>query len=708
VIFRRAKRFRPFGAGARGTIAAIVATFALVSLISAGLSIWTTSHSRNRAAVVEMAARQRTLAERYVADLLLVQRGAQADPVHVGSLIQQSAHALLDGGTAPAVEGDDDETLLHREANPVVRAQLVEEERLAADLAASGRAYLEGQPLSSVKLTAGEHLADASPIQRIRILAALTSNVSLNAARTIAAQDDQNISNLIMLQVSLGAIGLACSLLLAWALIFATRRQSAHFRSLVMASTDLVLVLDGSGCRHASASVTTMLARPETELLGKRIFDHVHPDDRPLLELACQGGGARTFVFRLRNALGRWRHLEAHQTDLRTDKHIRGVVLNARDITDRVKLEHELTLQAQRDTFGSQLGEALEMADEENATFRVVERAMVEISAEAPMELLLADASRAHLERVAKSPTADAPGCPVESPFACVAVRRANPVVFESSEALNACPKLRDRPGGPCSAVCVPISFMGRSLGVLHATGPEKEPLVAERVSQLTTLATQAAARIGTVRAFEKTQLQAATDALTGLINRRTLEMHLRTMIRQGARFAVAIGDLDHFKQLNDKHGHEAGDRSLRVFAQLLQQSLRDADLVARWGGEEFVVVLPGLDREQAVTALQRFREELAGAHSGGNPPFTASFGVTDSAAGETIEELLGLADSGLYLAKRAGRDRIMLGEPSSDAARVQTPDTERPSPAAWRSRPALQQVAGEDDPQLGGLELRY
>ena len=179
--------------------------------------------------------------------------------------------------------------------------------------------------------------------------------------------------------------------------------------------------------------------------------------------------------------------------------------MNARDTTDRVRLERELTAQAQRDSFGSKLAEALEMADEVEDAYEVVERAMVETSEATPMELLLSDSSRTSLARVATSTTAGAPGCPVKSPFSCVAVRRGSAVVFESSEALNACPKLRDRPDGPCSAVCVPVSFMGRSLGVLHATGPNGKPLDGEAIAQLTTLAAQAGARIGTVRAFEKT-----------------------------------------------------------------------------------------------------------------------------------------------------------------------------------------------------------
>src|SRR5712692_2637332 len=111
----------------------------------------------------------------------------------------------------------------------------------------------------------------------------------------------------------------------------------------------------------------------------------------------------------MQNAFGVWRHLDAHLTNLRADRYVRGIVVNARDISDRVELEQELTRQAQRDNFGSQLVEALEMADEEDATYDVVERAMVEIAPGAPIELLLSDSSRANLERVATSPASGAP-----------------------------------------------------------------------------------------------------------------------------------------------------------------------------------------------------------------------------------------------------------------------------------------------------------
>ena len=189
--------------------------------------------------------------------------------------------------------------------------------------------------MSSVPLTAHEHLTVTDPVERLRVLAALTSNVSLNAARSIATADDRNISNLITLQMILGIAGFVASLLLGWALIAATRRQTAHFRSLVTSSTDLVLVFGAGGCRYVSQSVAKMLGREDGDLLGDKFGDFIHPDDLSTVRTACASAEPPETVFRVQNRFGEWRHLEAHVTDLRANRRIRGVVLNARDITSR-------------------------------------------------------------------------------------------------------------------------------------------------------------------------------------------------------------------------------------------------------------------------------------------------------------------------------------------------------------------------------------
>ena len=346
---RAAPAFRPFADRGRRAIAAILLTFALFSALSVTLSIWATKRSQNQASVVEVAARQRTLAERYVSETLLARGGARADPGHTGSLLVRSARVLLDGGTAPSVNGDDDETTLSAASGSMVRRQLEQERRLAADLTATGRAFLAHRAAAAIPLTAHEHLRFRSPLERLRVIAALTSNVSLNAARTIANQTDDNINALITTQVALGGAGLLISLALAFALIAAARRQTAHFRSLVTSSTDLVLVFGAGGCRYGSKSVAAMLGRPDGELLGDGFTSFVNPEDRVMVQEACAHGEPRGIVFRIVNRFGEWRHLEAHVTDLRDDRRVRGVVLNARDISERVRLEDELTRQAFHD-----------------------------------------------------------------------------------------------------------------------------------------------------------------------------------------------------------------------------------------------------------------------------------------------------------------------------------------------------------------------
>jgi diguanylate cyclase (GGDEF)-like protein len=471
--------------------------------------------------------------------------------------------------------------------------------------------------------------------------------------------------------------------------------------------------------------VAATVGRPAADLYRDGLSRHVHEDDVAMLEQVRTSGSPAEFTMRLRNASGDWRQLEVRAIDLRSDRRLRGVVLHGRDVTDRLVLEDQLTTQLRRDGFSNHLAEALEMADEEREVFDVVELAMSEISERTPMELLLSDSSRANLGRSAAAPGAEPPGCPVKSPFSCVAVRRGTAVVFESSSALNACPHLRDRPGGDCSAVCVPVSFMGRALGVLHTTGPDGKPLQEEAKFRLNTLASQAGARIGTVRAFEKTQLQASTDGLTGLINRRSAERRLRELIRSGHMFSLAIADLDRFKQLNDTHGHEAGDRALRLFAQTLKDTLRDHDVIARWGGEEFVIVLPELDRLQAVHVLDRARANLAVAHPGETPRFTASFGLSDSSQATGIEDLLRIADGGLYAAKKAGRDRVVIGDADKaaaaeveherdydvgddeDSTEGRAPDPDDPGLPARNGASAMHIAAEEEDPAPNGVQIR-
>jgi diguanylate cyclase (GGDEF)-like protein len=328
--------------------------------------------------------------------------------------------------------------------------------------------------------------------------------------------------------------------------------------------------------------------------------------------------------------------------------------------------EREMVAEAHRREFETRLGNALEMAANEWEVLSVAGRAVTSLVGEERVEILLADNSNAHLERALVSGAdEDGPGCPVQSPSQCVAARRGQTQVFSDSEALDACPNLAGRSYGRCAGVCVPVSIMGRTTGVVHWAGPIEARPDRTVVEQLEVLANQSGARIGMIRVVSESQLQATTDHLTGLLNRRAFESKVRDLRDTDVPFSLVMADLDHFKQLNDAHGHEAGDRALRVFVSVLKSVLRPGDLACRYGGEEFVLALPNCDGPGAERVCDRIREALALAGLDGTVPgFTCSFGITPPRLGATLQELVNEADAALYDAKAAGRDRSVLLDP--------------------------------------------
>ncbi|MEO0495705.1 MAG: sensor domain-containing diguanylate cyclase [Actinomycetota bacterium] len=319
--------------------------------------------------------------------------------------------------------------------------------------------------------------------------------------------------------------------------------------------------------------------------------------------------------------------------------------------------------ESERQELASHLADGLEAAESEEETHRVVERAFSRLMPDASIELLLAEGVKGDLASAVTHPVNGGPGCGVESPWACPAVRRGRTMTYEDSRSINACPHLAERSDGPCSAACVPLSFMGESMGVMHTTGAVNESVDAARIDVLGLVASQVAVRIGTLRSFAQVELQASTDTLTGLPNRRATEDRMQRLLVDHEVVSIAMADLDRFKQLNDKYGHEAGDRALRIFTDAVRSALRDEDVIGRWGGEEFVIVLPGMSAGQAKKALDRVRDHLADACSRAEAPaVTVSMGVVDSEQSTIGDELVRLADEALLAAKTQGRDRVLVG----------------------------------------------
>jgi diguanylate cyclase (GGDEF)-like protein len=158
------------------------------------------------------------------------------------------------------------------------------------------------------------------------------------------------------------------------------------------------------------------------------------------------------------------------------------------------------------------------------------------------------------------------------------------------------------------------------------------------------------------------------TDSLTGIANRRifleSLDGSISFAKRHQAPLSIIMADLDNFKSVNDTLGHNAGDRVLRAFATLVQENSRQEDMIARWGGEEFIMMLPGTNAKEATAFAERLRHCLEKINFPDSPiRLTASFGVSAYHPGETDNSFIDRADQALYEAKRLGKNQVIVLE---------------------------------------------
>jgi len=169
----------------------------------------------------------------------------------------------------------------------------------------------------------------------------------------------------------------------------------------------------------------------------------------------------------------------------------------------------------------------------------------------------------------------------------------------------------------------------------------------------------------------QRIEEMATTDKLTGLFNRQAFDILVEQLLaeqkREQGQFSVLLADVDHFKAVNDRHGHLGGDAVLADIARRLQQNLRASDIAVRWGGEEFLVVLRGCGLDEALATAEKLRQDVAQTRfevDGTQVPVTLSIGVAPYQDGEPPDHTIGRADASLYRAKNGGRNRVCVAAP--------------------------------------------
>jgi diguanylate cyclase (GGDEF)-like protein/PAS domain S-box-containing protein len=464
------------------------------------------------------------------------------------------------------------------------------------------------------------------------------------------------------------------------------RQSEVRYRRLFETAKDGILILDADTGKITDANpfLEVLLGYTRSELIGRALWEI-----GPFKDVSASRNAFRELQ---RNEYIRYEDLplETKDHERRNVEFVSNLYLvdgarviqcNVRDVTSRKRAEeialhdkeelvHRVRELRRKDSdmkVLNRMTELLQMCSAEDEIYRVVSLMADELFP--GMNGFLAIMSgEERLETVAHWGAEP----PQQSAFAledCWAMRRGQPHEVRDPEGSLLCRHfvLRSDRG----YLCVPLMVQGETLGVLsltgHSSGKGESP--SSQKALAVTVGEDIKLSLFNLRLREKLREQATRDPLTGLYNRRYLEESLARELhrtnREGAPLCVAMLDVDYLKKFNDTFGHEAGDRVLRELGRVLSEKLRKSDISCRFGGEEFVLVLPGSSLEDAQHRVEQIRLLVKGLQVRHEDQIlgrlTVSAGLAASPDhGSTPAELLSAADEALYSAKQAGRDRVL------------------------------------------------
>jgi diguanylate cyclase (GGDEF)-like protein/PAS domain S-box-containing protein len=474
------------------------------------------------------------------------------------------------------------------------------------------------------------------------------------------------------------------------------REQTIFLISLIENSPFGIVVQgrDGKIQLYNHAFANLFLYGP-SEVIGQDLQDLIVPADlnaeaRRFTRQICSGKTVHETVRRVRKD-GQVIDVEIHALPLAKDGQVQGGYVIYKDISEQVKAsnaakEHadamnhwvsELELRTMQITLLNEMGGLLQCAENGEEAYAIVSDAARKLFVGVSSGALFINKSSGQSLEIAATWGNSCAGETVFAPGDCWAVRKSQPHWSE-------CPS----PGIICAHVdnsiaanylCVPMVAHGETLGVLHLQCPADTPggdAEADQKSResLRRLAVAAASQIAlsvaNLHLRETLREQSIRDPLTGLYNRRfmqeSLEKELQRAKRKARSLTIVFLDIDHFKHFNDRFGHDAGDTVLQSMAHMFRSQFRAEDVICRYGGEEFAVILPETSLQDAANRAEALRlamKDIRLVHRGVLlDPVTISIGIAGFPEhGQSSQELLELADKGLYKSKTDGRDRVTL-----------------------------------------------
>jgi diguanylate cyclase (GGDEF)-like protein len=324
----------------------------------------------------------------------------------------------------------------------------------------------------------------------------------------------------------------------------------------------------------------------------------------------------------------------------------------------------------------TEFGNLLQACADPAEAFTVIEYAMGQMFEGLSGALFLYNSSRNLLELRARWGRLQQPE--TVTPGECWGLRRGQRHFAEAGAPTLSCRHVRERTG---DSICIPMAAHGDTNGMVHlidhriADHRYEHRLTDARQRLGIAMSEQTALSLANLELRETLRTQALRDPLTGLYNRRFVEDWIRREISRadhsGHQLGVVMADIDRFKHFNDTFGHEAGDRLLRAVAESITHGLRQGDVPCRYGGEEFLLLVPDVTAEIMAVRAEQLRSVVASArieHQGAPlPGVTMSVGVAlYPGHGANATDVVDAADRALYAAKRAGRDRVVFAAPTT------------------------------------------